>query len=33
MAPHQEVVSRLERQDAVIAKSGGTAPDHHVTMR
>src|SRR5439155_18128615 len=27
-----EVMSRLERQDAVIAKSGGTAPDDHVTM-
>ena len=32
MATHQEVMSRLEGQDAVIAKSGGTAPDDHVTM-
>src|SRR6267143_2689041 len=32
VATHHEVLSRLERQDAVIAKSGGTAPDDHVTM-
>src|SRR5258708_276178 len=32
VATHQEVMSRLERQHAVIAKSGGTAPDDHVTM-
>src|SRR5205823_14932583 len=32
VATHEEVMSRLERQDAVIAKSGGTAPDDHVTM-
>jgi hypothetical protein len=25
-------MSRLERQDAVVAKSGGTTPDDHVTM-
>src|SRR5882724_7659599 len=32
VATHQEVMSRLEWQDAVIAKSGGTAPDDHVAM-
>src|SRR5438128_10948284 len=32
VATHQQVMSRLERQDAVIAKSGGTAPDDHVAM-
>src|SRR3989442_4443154 len=32
VATHQEAMSRLERQYAVIAKSGGTAPDDHVTM-
>src|SRR2546425_3768816 len=28
----QGVMSRLERQDAVVEKSSGTAPDDHVTM-
>jgi hypothetical protein len=32
MATHQEVMSCLERQDAVVAKSGGITPDDHVTM-
>jgi len=32
MAIHQEVMSRLERRDAVVAKAGGTTPDDHVTM-
>src|SRR5215510_2643620 len=32
VATHQEMVSRLKRQDAVIAQSGGTAPHDHVTM-
>jgi hypothetical protein len=26
------VISRLERQDAVIPKSGGTSPDHDITV-
>ena len=29
---HERVISLLERQDTVIAKSGGTSPDHHVAV-
>ena len=32
LAPEQGVMSRLEREDAVVAKAGRAAPDDHVTV-